>query len=199
MSQPKRQMQQYDIEIIQGLLDGNEWAMEEIFVAHYVNLCNYAFGFVRNKSDAEDIVSEGMVWLWNNRNKIKISSSLRAYLYRLIHNRCVNFIEHKKIESKYNENILVLHKAELHRISEGTDHPLNQILADETQDRITKAIENLPAQCRDIFKLSRYSGLKNKEIAEKLNIAETTVKKQISIALKKIKDFLSVVMLLFFS
>ena len=183
-------MQQYELDIIQRLKNGDEWAMEEIFITHYINLCNYAYGFVKDKSDSEDIVSEGMVWVWENRQQLKINTSLKAYLYRFIHNRCVNFIEHKRVVNKYSEQVVVLYKDELHRVAEDSNHPLNQILADETGSRITKAIESLPPQCRDIFKLSRYTGLKNKEIAEKLKLAETTVKKQISVALKKIRDFL---------
>lgn len=192
-------MQQYELDIIQRLKSGDEWAMEEIFITYYVNLCSYAFGFVRDKSDAEDIVSEGMVWIWENRQKLKVNTSLRAYLYRFIHNRCVNFIEHKRVKNRYSEKVIILHKDELHRVSEGSNHPLNQMLAEETNRRISEAIESLPEQCKDIFKLSRYSGLKNKEIAEKLNLAETTIKKQISIALKKIRDFIYIVILLVLS
>ena len=71
------------------------------------------------------------------------------------------------------------------------EHGLSIYIANELEDKINEAIETLPEQCREIFKMSRFDGLKHKEIAEKKKISINTVQKQISIALNKLKSELS--------
>jgi RNA polymerase sigma-70 factor, ECF subfamily len=176
--------------LIEKLKKGDDRALEKIFLTHYTNLCNYAYEFVHDTSTAEDIVSDAFVWMWENREKLTIKTSLQSYLFKIVHNRCINYIQKLKVRDRYSKDKILLTTSENHKTLGNANHPLNMLISKEMQERITKAIENLPPQCKEIFKLNRFHGLKNKEIAEKLHISELTVKKQMTIALKKLREML---------
>lgn len=172
----------------------DENAFEVIFRKHFVPLCNYAIGLIGNKSIAEDITEDCFVKLWQQRNTITIDTSLKAYLYRFVRNRCINFMEHEMVQDKYlKRKRYILYDKELHEPIY-PDQPDQNLVSCELENEIEKALDTLPEQCRKIFELNRFDGLKYKEIAKKLNISITTVKTQMSRALTKmrlqLKDYL---------
>jgi RNA polymerase sigma-70 factor, ECF subfamily len=166
-------------------------AFELIFKEYYKFLCSYAFGLLKEKHTSEEIVEEFFIEVWNNRRKIKITSSVRSYFVGSIHNRCLNYIQREKPkflsaldisdlkdnEGAINEQLIVLE--------------VPSLLTNELENTVAKAIENLPQGCREVFLLSRFKHLNYEQIAEKQGITVNTVKTQIKIALRKLKENLS--------
>jgi RNA polymerase sigma-70 factor (ECF subfamily) len=189
-----------DPEIIDKIYKGDHDAFQWLYQEYYIGLCTYAYRFTKNKSTAEEIVQKSIFRLWEKRESLKIYESIAAYLFGAVKNNCLNHLKHQQIISRSEENIrLSLQESEeLLAISQETG--LSIYIAQELENKITESIEKLPVQCREIFKMSRFDGLKHREIAKIKGITLNTVQKQISIALSKLKteltDYLPIAILL---
>jgi len=180
-----------DAEIKEKLYIGDSTIMNWLFQNYYTGLCTYANRFTKNKSISEEIVQQSFFKLWEKKSTVQINDTVIGYLFRIVRNNCLNQIKHQQIINRYNEKYIeTLNQTEdLLNISQ--ENGLSIYIAKELEDKITRAIENLPVHCREIFKMSRFEGLKHQEIAEKQGITINTVQKQISIALSKLKTELS--------
>lgn len=177
---------------LQALQRGEEGAFDALFRQWYAPLCHYASTLTARDIDAaEDIVQNAFIKLWEQRERIDIKYSVKAYLYKAVHNACLNRIRDKKTVEKYQQHQI--------RAMENSYVPEPET---ELAERIKKAIEELPAQCRRIFELSRFEELKYREIAEQLNISPKTVENQMGRALSflrlKLADYLVSIVLLWF-
>jgi RNA polymerase sigma-70 factor (ECF subfamily) len=181
-------------ELIQRLQLGEESAYEFIFRKHFNGLCLFAEHFLKNKKAAEEIVEDFFCHLWDNCDSISINSSLRGYLYRSVHNRCLKHIRHQKIEQQYltSHQYYFTDKEILETASD--DYPIVNLVTKELEDKISGIIDSLPAQCKSIFRMSRFDNLTYQEIADKLKVSVNTVKTQMTRALQKLrielKDYL---------
>jgi RNA polymerase sigma-70 factor (ECF subfamily) len=180
-----------DEEIKEKLHLGDPTIINWLFQNYYTGLCTYAHRFTKNKSISEEIVQQSFFKFWEKKETLQINETVIGYLFRIVRNNCLNHIKHQQIINRYNEKYLEkLNESEdLLNLSQETG--LSIYIAKELEDKINGAIENLPAQCREIFKLSRFEGLKHLEIAEIQGITVNTVQKQISIALSKLRIELS--------
>lgn len=166
-------------------IQNDEKAFELLFKSHYTELSFFANKFVNDLQVSEEIVSDTFTSLWEQREQLEIKTSTRAYLYRTVQNRCLNYLKHKKIESEY-----VNYLAKNNMLSEVPAANRNPYIEKELQELVFKAIEDLPDKCREVFKMSRFEQLKNKEIAEHLNISPKTVERHMTIALEKMRHCL---------
>ena len=169
---------------VEALKAGDETAFEMIFRTYYPALCNYAFTYVRDKDEAEEIVQSCFLNVWEKRGSIDIHTSLKSYLYAMVRNAGLNRLKHEKIREKHAAEVLVTSETSSESVSQ-------KIHASELETRIMEAMEKLPTQCRLVFKLSRFEELKYAEIAEQLNISIKTVENQIGKALKIMREQLS--------
>ncbi len=161
----------------------NEHNFELIFKDLYPVLCRYCMQFIRKPEIAEEIVQELFLYLWEKRKVIKITSSLRSYLYKSVKNKSLDYLKSKFVKLDFNgENKLLDFK-------ENTD-PVKEYEKNELENLVEEALKILPEKCYTIFSMSRYGNFSNKEIAKQLNISVKTVENQITIALKKIKNFI---------
>lgn len=142
---------------------------------------------------AEEIVQEMFFNFWQKKEKVDISISLEAYLFRSVRNSCLNYLKHLKVREEHR-----LATNEELRKKEQEVHDNMEAL--ELQERIDRTIDQLPPERKKIFKMSRFEELKYKEIAEKLNISVKTVEVQMSKALKFLRvhlsDYLSVILVI---
>ena len=143
-------------------------------------LYTYAVGFIKEKEEAEDIVQDVYIYLWNNREKISYTGSLYGYLQRSVKNACINKRLHEDVERKYKQEILFTEEDAFDWRDE--EH------VREMRQRLLDAIDHLPERCKDIFKMSCLEGLKYREIVERMGVSENTVKTQIKLAYKKIRE-----------
>jgi len=152
-------------------------AFESYYKEHYRSFFLMAFRFLKDTGRAEEIVNDVFVKLWEEGEKITITSSLKSYIYRAVINRSINVLNKQQKEKEYLK--------ELGARPEET-FELKQIEEQELRIRLYKAIDQLPEQCRRVFQMSRFEGLKQQEIADRLDISIKTVKNHITLALKRL-------------
>lgn len=161
---------------------------------------SFAYSYLRNKEEAEDLLMESMISLWENRNRWEKDSNLHALLLTIIRNKALNLLEHKQVRLRAEEDINSHNQRELGlRISTLKACEPDQIFNTEIQHIVHKALEEMPIQSRTIFMLSRHQNLPNKQIAEQLNISLKTVEAHITKALRilrlELKDYLASLLL----
>jgi RNA polymerase sigma-70 factor (ECF subfamily) len=159
----------------------NNAVMEELFKTHYLQLCNYAYIFLKDTDECEDVVQAVFYQLWEKKDSTEITTSFKSYLFAAVRNRCLKRISHLKVRDEYKANAIhVNHK--------NADNTMDRLLGKELEDQIKDAIENLPEQCRLVFTLNRQSGFKYAEIAAHLKISPKTVENQMGKALKVLRE-----------
>ena len=172
-----------DNEIIRRIRQGDVQQFESLFRSSYISLVRYAKSFVRDHDTAEEIVQDLFFRLWDERNKIKIETSLNGYLFRAVHNRCLHLLEHRKVIEKHEREIMQEQKESNENVSE-------LIQYNELQSAVARVLERLPERCGRIFCMNRFEGLKYNEIAEKLAVSVKTVEADMGKALKEFRKAL---------
>ena len=175
-------MLEHDQQIIQEIREGREEPFRQVFNAYYEGLCQYAFTILRDMDDAEDIVQNMFLKIWEKRQTLIITHTLKSYLYKAVYHQCINQFDHRAVREKYQER-------RTYESSSGVQLP--EVFPNELEESIVDAINSLPKQCRIIFMMSRYEELKYSEIANKLDISVNTIENQISKALRILRTHLS--------
>jgi RNA polymerase sigma-70 factor, ECF subfamily len=167
-------------ELFEKIKNGDEHSFEILFLKYYKPLCTYAFQFVNETEEAEEVAQDFFVKLWEKRSIIEIDSSLNNYMFRSVKNHCLNLLQHNKIKTRYSEKI-----KETANISVDSSR---YFLEPWLVEKIEQAINLLPEKRKEVFRLSREEGLKYKEIADQLNISIKTVEAQMGLALKFLRE-----------
>jgi RNA polymerase sigma-70 factor, ECF subfamily len=173
-----------DSEIARRIRNGDKGQFESLFRSSYVSLVKYAKTLVRDQDTAEEIIQDLFVKLWQEKEKINIESSLNGYLFRSVHNRCLHYIEHRKIVERHADVMATEQK-------ENPEDPSEILHYKDLQARIARIIERLPERCGKIFCMSRFEGLKYSEIAERLSVSVKTVEASMGKALKEFRKELT--------
>jgi RNA polymerase sigma-70 factor (ECF subfamily) len=168
-------------EVLETIQSSNESAFEMIFKAYYQPLCRYAYSFLEDKEDAEEVVQSAFITVWEKRKSIDIQTSLKSYLYRMVRNGCLNVIKHEKVKQQH-----VAHELAVTEVS--YDSVSQKVYATELETKITESMKALPEQCRLVFQLSRFEELKYQEIADQLQISVKTVENHMGKALKIMRE-----------
>jgi RNA polymerase sigma-70 factor (ECF subfamily) len=171
-----------DQELITSLQNGDESAMDVLFRRHYKSICRSVYRILKDNNLAEDIAQEVFLGLWKKRDKLKITTSVQAYLKRTAVNKSLNFIRDQKIKFDDEEKMPVQYN------NQSTSQ--QKLEADDLQNLINDSIDLLPEKCRLVFTLSRFEEMTYQEIANELNISIKTVENQISKALKFLRKAL---------
>ena len=170
---------------------------EKLYKLYYPKMFAFAKNYVPANEDAENIVQDVFLILWERKEEIEISFTLTTYLFTLVKNRCLNFLRHKLIEEEYNSQLKEELGFKLYAL-ETFDYSYQS--EEELQEVIRRALDTLPERCREVFIKSRIEGLKYKEISDELGIAVNTVENQMVTALKKLrvalKDYLPLLLFL---
>lgn len=151
----------------------------ELFNRYYSHLCRYVYGILLDMDDAEDIVQDLFLTLWENRNKIEIRENVDGYLSMMAKNKALNRIRIKNKRECIEENQSLM-------ISQ-YDNRLEQ---KDFRNALYGCIDRLPARSRQILLLHKIEGMKQKEISEKLSISVKTIKNHIWISLQKLRKCL---------
>jgi len=191
ISQEKQGVKMYLTEPAIAIQPANEADFERLFKSHFKSLHCYAFTILKDNAQADDTVQNVFLRLWNNGVETGFQASLTAYLYRAVYNESMNVIKHEKVKSTHRQFVL-------HRMKNETDNAAKKILSSDLEQKLRKALSELPEQCRTIFQMSRFDELKYQEIADRLSISVKTVENQMGKALKllrlKLVDFLPVIL-----
>lgn len=169
---------------LQRMIEGNESAFKYFFDTYYEDLCNFVNGYVRDESLSEDVVQSIFIYLWEKRDSLPSNCSIKSFLYTASKNKSLNLLRNIKNRSRI-EGVIFAHSNLF------SDDKADMFLElEELKILIFNAIDGLPTQCKTIYQLSRNEGLTNKKISERLGITLKTVENQMTIAIRKIKDFL---------
>lgn len=153
------------------------------FQEHYSRLCCIAYGYVSDRDDAEDIVQELFISVWNKQLDAMPEKDFAAYLTTSVKNSCISFLRKRREDTVSID-----------------EHPVsaNCMLDDESdeeekspEDLLQSALAVLPPKCKEIFLLAKLQGLKYREIAGKLDVSEKTVENQMTKAIKLLRMYVA--------
>lgn len=182
-----------DSDIVRAIRQGQESAFEQLFRTYYERLCRYADTLLKDADEAEEMVQTVFLTIWEKRADWEVTLSLKAYLYRAVHNHCLNRIKHYGVRENHREYALYVQ-------ADGYDPVTETIQASELEDRIERAVSKLPGQCQVVFRMSRFEEMKYQEIADQLGLSVKTIENQIGKALRimrqELADYLPVIVLL---
>lgn len=184
-------MEQTEQLIVEQLKAGKERAYKFLYDQHYQILCHVASQYVEDDFLAETIVGDVIFHIWEIRESIEITSSLRSYLLTSVRNRCLDYLKSQPCLYEMPMSSSGLQDFPVLNYIKGDDYPLGRLLEKELEGEIMKAIERLPEECRRVFHLSRFEEKKYSEIADELGISVNTVKYHIKRALALLHDDLS--------
>lgn len=169
-----------DSELLSLLRDGNEEAFNQIYRRFKHPLIKYATKFIKDIEIANDAVQEVFIGVYQNSQILTIKSSLKSYLFSAVRYRLLTVISHEKIKNNYREAV-----ANIPQSSTPTDQNLQ---LKELTNLIECGIKKMPGRMREIFELRGNHYLTQKEIADRLGIAENTVNNQVQRGLKKLRS-----------
>ena len=172
-------------------------AFRQLYHVYFQRLYLFSQKFVDSEM-AKDVVQDCFYNFWINREKIEITTSVSAYLFTVIKNRCYKLLKEEQRKTVYEQNFgLKLKQEELQYFINSE----KSIFEFDVKDRIGNVMKHLPVKCAEVFVESRFNGLSNKDIADKFNISVKAVEKQITKALKlfreEFKDIIPVIFSLF--
>lgn len=171
-----------DEKLIAAIGNDDYTSYNRLFVRYYSRLCCYVYRLLGEKEDAEDVVQELFLTLWNNRKKIAIVEDVSGYLYKMARNLALN---HIRTQTNY-KTILDNQEEQLPYYEE------NSLETEEFRMALYDCINLLPGRCKEVLLLHRVKGLKQKEIADQLSISVKTIKNQIWASLQRLKKCLEV-------
>ncbi|MGB8194639.1 MAG: sigma-70 family RNA polymerase sigma factor, partial [Chitinophagaceae bacterium] len=143
-------------EIINKFKNGSTESLSTLFNLHYTPLCFFAQRLIDDKDEAEDIVVDAFVKLWERRPDVKSMQNVKAYLYIATRNACFNYLRKSERTSKLQSDLMYL-------LSGREEHTLDDIIKAEVFDKVYQALESLPPQCKKIAFMSFIDGMKNQE------------------------------------
>lgn len=173
-----------DAELARRMRLGDEKALEAIFRAHYQGLVGFVRRYVKTTEIAEELVQDLFLKLWSRRGSLGEIDSLKTYLFRAARNTALNHLRRRKLEQEWVEKE---QGAGSEEPGQEGDEPVTE---SELAAAVRAAVDRLPPRCREVFMLSRDSGLTYGEIAKALGISIKTVETQMGRALKALRESL---------
>ncbi|NER13779.1 RNA polymerase sigma-70 factor [Leptobacterium flavescens] len=169
-----------EIEAVKALKQGNKYAFKHLFERYYQRLVAYIMSYNNNQAQAEDIVQQAYIRLWENRNRLDEGRSPKHYLYAIAYNNYIDSVKKDKRKQKLLNELW--ERALQDRVEEDTESMEKRML------KLRSVIDALPPRCREVIRLNKISGAGYKEIAERLSISVKTVEYHMCTAYKRIRE-----------
>ena len=164
--------------IVRSFKDGDQQAFESLYRRYYKKVYLFIRKHVPTDENAEDLLHDVFIKLWENKAKVKVEAPIEAQIYVIAKNIMVDYYRRRALKGKVYEEML-----QKDYVNDDKD-----ILSDKTIRRLHHAIDSLPPKRREIFKMSKFEGLTYQEIADMLNISKNTVESQMVKALKHLRE-----------
>lgn len=170
-------------QLLNRLSNHDREAFTIIYNTYAKKLFRYAFKVIKSSEIAEDTVHDIFVKLWNNAADLKIETSLQAYLYKSTYFHLLNLLKKGTVQQKFVKEVT-------HTTDQSSQCTEENVFYKETLKQVQYAVNSLPPQRKLIFEMGRNQGMSHRQIAQQLQIADSTVNNQIVKALKTIKNHL---------
>lgn len=170
---------------------GNYAAFDAMFIAYADALCAYAYGLLRSREDAQEIVQDLFLWIWENRARWEVPGQLRTYLYRAVRNRAISIIRHRRVQHLFHLRSEAQTEEGLTVPAIGQTEAEERLESADLSERLTRALAALPERSRQAFLLSREHHMTYAQIAEVMQIAPKTVENHLARALSGLRQALS--------
>lgn len=172
-------MTQEEQHLVSRIRNHDVAAYEALFNHYYIPLTVFANSWLDAPQDARDLVQDLFVKLWEQRAEFTVQVSLKAYLYRSVRNAALNYKRKEQTREGHHQTF-----------AETTDQVDFRDRIEEAEQTVLihEAIRSLPEQCGKIFRMSRFQGIRNAEIAERLKLSKRTIETQISKALRVLRS-----------
>lgn len=167
-------------ELIERLKKNDRSAFDALYWQYAPKLLGFALSYIKSESEAEDLVQEVFISLWQNRHNIKKEDSLKSFLFMSLRNRVISLIRVRVNRKIYTDYVEFMDK-------EKTDSGEPAIEYAEFEKRVLREIDSLPSTQREVIKLSRFANLSNLEISERLGLSMQTVKNALSLGLSALR------------
>lgn len=189
----------HDAQLINGIRKGDHDTFRFIFDHYYALMCSIAYEYVEDYHLSQNIAEDVMLSIWEKRELLNISTSVKSYLLTSVHNKSIDYLrsysreaEVVSFESEIGSSSCYIPDQEM----------FEQIILSELEDKIEDIIREMPEECRKVFLLSRYGDKSYAEIADELNISINTVKyhikKALSLLREELKDYILAITALYF-
>jgi len=162
-----------------ALKKGDKLAFEKLYQKYSPKLYFFSFKYIKSQHEAEEIVQNIFLKIWESRENINPELSFNAYIIQIGKSIIWKYYKKQELASKYNESL----KNQAHRYSNNTE---DYIIFSEMEQMTKKHINSMPEKRKQVFMLSRIEGMNHVEIAQKLNISVGTVKQHMNKALKSL-------------
>ena len=170
-----------DFEIHRRARKDDVAAFEKLFRTYYAELVNYSYGFIKDLDAAEEVVQDFFYNYWKNRKKINIRFSVKSYLFRAVRNNSLKYLDSVAVRRRYAEKIMG-------GLKDDTLYEESSLEYSELNRIIEETLSELPGRCGEIFRMSRFEGMKYEEIAEQMSVSVKTVEANMSKALKLLRE-----------
>lgn len=173
-------------------------AFDEIYNKYCYEIHQFVIRYLKDETDAEEIVQEVFIKIWESRKKIKEYSTFESFLFTIAYNSTMSLLRKRVSETKSKEYLKSFQQIN------AVNPVIEEIHYKELEQKVQSLLQQLTPRQKEIYLLSREEGLTHKEIAEKLGVSENTVKNHLVTTLKFLKSHIdnglavSVLMLLLF-
>lgn len=171
-----------DQELIRRLKKDNIDAFNQLFYAYSSKLYHFAYGYLKSKEDAEEMVQEIFSKIWDKRSDIKEEYQFRSYLFSIAFNYLKKYFRAKALVNKYIE-FTTLHSDTTEKIEDDVNY-------NSLKFRVDSLVDKMPEKRKTVFVKSRFEGKNSKEISEEMNISQSTVENHLNQALKFLREHL---------
>ena len=160
-------------------------AFESLYYHYFDRLLRFVLLYIPIQMEAEEIVLDTFIDIWNNRKKLPIIKNPDAYIYSITRNKAISYLR------SMNKNTISLNESTIDLFLHTETTPEDDLISNENIKRLNEAVNSLPHKCKMAFKMVREDKMKYKDVAVVLNISIRTVEKHIETATKKLREILS--------
>lgn len=183
-----------DSELAIRLRSGEKAAYQELFERYAPRIYQFSLSYLKNKSDAEELIQDVFLKIWEKREMLDHNKSIKSLIFKISVNTIYDFIRRKNIESAFNDFAKL-------NFEPGTNETWHSVILEDLKQNLQTLILQLPEQQRKIFEMSKNEGLNSDEIALRMNLSKRTVENHLYRAVSFLKQYFrneSMIAFLFF-